>query len=226
MASERFDPATSQAARGADLIGALRDLGIVVSGTSLRPSCAPPTSTTSDATLTTLLDNLNTAIDKLSTDSQALAAKSAVTVADISALTSDMKSIHDAGVTVTADSLKTVMNQIALAVAGGSDLTQAKADFTALFDGTSLTQETIDKTFGDLVTLIDHSAVTVDDLNLIAADKAAVDSATQALKDAGYDPIRGKHGRGKPVTSTLSGTTSSTSSIAAIGRARRFAHGR
>lgn len=224
IASSHYGTSTYQAAKGVDLIGALRELGIVVSGSSLRASCAPPTS--SDATLTTLLDNLKTALDKLSTDSQALAAKSAVTVADISALTSDMKAIRDAGVTVSADSLKSVLNQIAFAVAGDSDLTQVKADFTALFDGTSLAQETIDKTFSDLVTVIDHSAVTVDDLNLIAADKAAVDTATQALKDAGYDQVRGKHGRAKPLNSTLTGTSGSTTSIAAIGRARRFAHGR
>lgn len=226
MASGQFGSLTSQAAKGADLIGALRELGIVVSGASFGSACTPPTSTTTDATLNALLENLTSAIDKLSTDSQALAAKSGVTVADISALTSDMKAIRGGGVSISADSLKTVLNKIALAVAGGTDLTQSKSDFTALFAGSSLTQETIDKTFDDLVTVIEHSAVTVEDLNLIAADKAAVDAAAQALKDAGYDPVRGKHGRAKPVTSTIAKTTSATASIAAIGRARRFAHGR
>ena len=226
-ASSQFGSFTSNDARGSDMIRALRELGIVVSGDSLKAACAPPTSTTtSDSTLTPLLDSLQSALAKLSTDRQALAAKSAVTAADISTLTSDMKAIPNAGVTVPADSLKSVVNQITLAVAGGSDLTQAKTEFTALFNGTSLTQETIDKTFGDLVTVIEHSAVTVDDLNLIAADKAAVESATQALKDAGYDPVHGKHGRARSLASILTGSSISASSILAIGRPRRYPHGR
>ncbi len=224
--SGQFGSLTTQAAKGADLIGALRDLGIVVTGSSFGTACTPTTSTTTDATLSALLDNLRTALDKLATDSQALAAKSAVTVADISALSSDMKAIRDAGMSISADSLKTVVNQIALAVAGDSDLTQARAGFTALFDGSSLSQETIDKTFDDIVTVIDHSGVTVDDLNVIAADKAAIDAANQALKDAGYDPVRGKQGRGRNITSNVSKSTGSASTFASIGRSRKFAHGR
>jgi hypothetical protein len=214
-------------ANGSDLLGVLQDIGIVVSGASFGHGCAPQSSTSTDSAMQTLLDNLKTSLDKLATDSQALAAKSAVTVSDISALTTDMKAIREAGVVLDAAATKTVFSALTQAVAGDADLTQVRADFAALFANSSVSQETIDKTFDDLIVLIDHSGVTTDDLNLIATDKAAVETARQALKDAGYEAGQGvRHGRGKLGNPLNSNSVISLTSGGSFARSRRFGRGR
>lgn len=167
-----------------------------------------PTST--DPAIQTLIDNLTTATTKMQTDQQALAAKSSVTVADINAVMTDSKAIADAGATLDKTALDAAMNTLARAVASGSDTTEAKTAFDALFTGTTVSQTTIDQTFTDLVKVITDSNVTTEDLDLIASDKAAITTAQQALTDAGYK--FGRHGDGTCPTSTTSTTSTTTSS--------------
>ncbi len=217
LAEQRQVGSMSHAAqRGTDLSGALRELGIMFTGMpgdsgGRAGKVDRILATTTDETLKTLLTNLKTATEKLTTDLKTVVAKSEVTVAEVSALMTDLKTIRDAGVTLDPAAVKTVIHDLAYAVANGSDLTESKTAFAALFEGSTVSQETIDKTFEDLVKVIDHSNVSAEDLDLIAADKAAVEAAKAALTKAGYD-----HSNPKPKPSTGIG------GIGGIGKARRF----
>lgn len=207
-----------------NILGSLGSLGILSMGEGLRGpggfghndsgnTTGVPPQYANDATATTLFTNLKTAMDQLRTDSQAIAAASGVTVADMSALMSDAQAIMQTGSTIDTTKLESAVSGLAYAVAGGTDQTQAKADFAAVFSGTSVTQATIDKTTADLVQAITDSKVTTANLDTLKADKAAVDAAQQALKDAGYAPGGGKDGCKDKSTTTTSSTSSSSSSV-------------
>ena len=174
----------------------------------------PPTTGT-DTTANTLFANLKTAMDQLLTDSQAIAANSGLTVADITALMNDSQTIAATGATLDATKLEAAVGSLAYAVAGGTDQTQAKADFAAVFSGTAVTQATIDKTTADLVQAVTDSKVTTANLDTLKADKAAVDSAQKALADAGYGPGSGK-GDCKTATTTTTSTSSSSGSSSSV----------
>ena len=95
-------------------------------------------------------------------------------MADLSALAADGKAISAAGLWLNPQSLDKVTAELATAVAAGTDTTQAKTDFAALFTGSSVSQATIDAAFTDLVKAIKDSGVTSAQLATIAADQAAV----------------------------------------------------
>jgi hypothetical protein len=135
-----------------------------------------------------LQDNLKTAMDKMKTDLQALATKSSVTIADMTALMDDGFKIAMSGVKIDGPAIENVMNQMARAVAGGTSTDDAKTAFNALFAGSKVSQETIDKTFADLINIMSKSNLTIADLDLIAADRAAIETARKALADAGVKP--------------------------------------
>ena len=109
------------------------------------------------ASQNTQVAQLNTDLQKLQTELQSLALKSRVTIVDITNLTTDGQTIAGAGFRINPQSLQKTVSELATAVAGGGDTTQAKTDFNALFSGSSVAQTTIDKAFSDLVQTIQDS---------------------------------------------------------------------
>ena len=130
----------------------------------------------STASQNSQLTQLNTDIQKLQTENQTLAAKSLVTVSDLTNLVTDSQTIAGAGLRLDPQSLDKVVNELITAVAAGTDTTQAKTDFNALFAGSNVAQTSIDKTSNDLVQTIQDSKITSADLSAVAADQAAVQS--------------------------------------------------
>jgi uncharacterized protein YukE len=133
---------------------------------------------------------LATALDKLSSDLQAIAAKSGVTLNDLRDLLADERAIAEAGFRPDATALQDAVGKLATAVASGADTGEAQAAFNALFADSSVGQETIDKAFADLVQTIQNSHVTADDLQTIADDRQAVQTALESLdrERAGTSP--------------------------------------
>lgn len=144
----------------------------------------PKPGMSSDPANRVLFDNLKTAMDKMKADGQTMMAKSGVTIADMMALASDASAIMATGAKIDMAAAEPVMNQLARAVLGGTSTDDARTAFYALFAGTSVKQETIDKTFADLTGAISRSNLTIADLDLIAADRAAIDAALKAINDA------------------------------------------
>jgi hypothetical protein len=138
---------------------------------------------------------LNTDIAKLQTDLQAIAAKSGVTIADLQNLNSDDAAIDQAGLRLDPQALQTAASAIATAVATGSDTSQAKTDFSALFANSNVTQTTIDKAFADIVQTVTDSKVTGTDLTTIATDQTNIKNDLNALK-AGSGSVSGSEGGG------------------------------
>lgn len=157
---------------GDDLLGSLASVGVVIGGGEIggpaRGMYAPW------ASQNTQVAQYNTDLQKLQTELQSLAAKSRVTIVDISNLTGDSQTIAGAGFWINPQNLQKTVSELATAVAGSADTTQAKTDFNALFTGSSVAQTTIDKAFNDLVQTIQDSKVTAEDLTTLAADQTAV----------------------------------------------------
>lgn len=201
-----------------NIFNALATIGITPVGKGLglgRDDDHVPPTTGTDTTVNTLFANLKTAMDQLRKDTQAIAANSGLTVADIMALTNDSQTIAATGASIDSSKLEAAVNSLAYAVAGGTDQTQAKADFAAVFSGTAVPQATIDKTTADLVQAITDSKVTTTNLDTLKTDKANLDAAQKALSESGYGPGSGK-GDCKTATTTTS-STSSTSSTSTSG---------
>jgi trimeric autotransporter adhesin len=110
----------------------------------------------------------------LQTELQTLSAKSAATIQDLQNLTADSQSIAQTGFTFNGNTLNPVISELATAVAGGASTSQAQADFSALFSGSSVSQTSIDSAFADLVKAIQDSGVTTTDLATVASDEAAI----------------------------------------------------
>lgn len=207
-----------------NILGALGAIGITPVGGGFGHGFGkdgdhvPPTSST-DTTANALFSNLKTATDQLRTDSQTIAANSGLTVADLTALMNDSQTIAASGATLDATKLEAAVSILAYAVAGGTDQTQSKADFAAVFSGTGVTQATIDKTTADLVQAITDSKVTTANLDTLKADKAAVDAAQKALADAGYGPgqVKGNCPAPSSTSTTTTGSSSSSGVMVASG---------
>ena len=222
---------------GGNLLGALGSLGIAPAGGGLfghhefGENHDTPPSTTTDPATTALFTNLKTAMDKLGTDTLALASKSGLTVADMSNLVTDSKTIGATGSTIDKAALNKAVSGLAYTVAGGTDQTLAKADFAAVFIGTTVTQSTIDKTAADIVQAVTDSNVTTTDLDLISADKAAIDVAQKDLTDAGVVPGEGgdcdksKSATTGPTSTTTAVSTNSTPTNNAISTSKVNLHG-
>jgi hypothetical protein len=120
----------------------------------------------------------NTQATQLQTELQGLAAKSGVTVADLTKLSTDEQTIEQSGYWFEGQNLQKAVSELATAVASGSDMTQAHADFTALFKGSSVPQSAIDATFNDLVQALKDSGVSAADLTTVATDQT---NATRSI---------------------------------------------
>jgi hypothetical protein len=174
---------------GGDLVGSLNSVGIVTGNAEVggypEGLRAPWFAQNSQIT------QLQTDVQTLNTELQSLAAKSGVTVADLSSLQTDTQSIVGAGAWLNPQNLQKSISELATAVAGGSDTTQAKTDFNALFTGTNVAQTTIDKTFNDLIETIQDSRVTTTDLSTVATDQGAIQTDLNNLMSG-----HGAHGEG------------------------------
>jgi len=159
--------------------------------------------TTPSGTLT----QLQTDAQKLATDLQGLTAKSGVTIADLTNLSTDSQTIAMTGTSLNRTALNKAVTDLATAVAGGTDTTAAKAEFSALFTGTSVLQATIDKTYADVVQTVMDSKVTPTDINTITTDRTAVQTDLTNLHQAqaattGTGPGTGGTGKGKTRVTT------------------------
>jgi hypothetical protein len=113
-------------------------------------------------------------LQALRTELESLAAKSGVTIADLQSLTTDSQAISQTGFHFDVKSLNSTISELATAVAGQTSTSPAQTDFTALFNGSSVSSTTITKTFKDLIKAIQDSAVTTTDLSTVASDEAAI----------------------------------------------------
>ena len=193
---------------GNNFLGSLASVGVVTGGEFGGPAgsyYSPWASQNSQ------IAQLNTDLQKLQTELQSLAAKSGITIVDVDNLTTDGQSIAGAGFWINPQNLQKSVTELATAVASGGSTTQAKTDFTALFNGSNVAQTSIDKTFTDLVQAIQDSKITTADLSAVAADQAAIQSDLNNLPGGG---------RGLGGTQAISGGTTSLSSILATSLSR------
>ena len=93
----------------------------------------------------------------------------------------DSQTINQAGFSFDFPSLTTTISELATAVAGGTSTDQAQKDFTALFNGSSVSTTTINNTFADLTKAIQDSKVLPADLTAVAADQAAIQADLKNL---------------------------------------------
>jgi hypothetical protein len=200
---------------GDDLLGSLSSIGVLTGGGGLggpaRGMYTPWAGQSSQVA------QLNTDLQKLQTELQGLAVKSRVTIVDLANLTADGQSIAGAGFWINPQSLQKTVSELATAVAGGSDTTQAKADFNALFSGSNVAQATIDKAFNDLVQTIQDSKVTAADLSAVAADQTAIQNDLNNLPGGGrwFGGERALSGGGVALTSNLA-TSLSAAGVATL----------
>jgi len=132
----------------------------------------------------TTISQLQTDWKALITELQTLAAKSGVTVANLESLALDSQAIGQAGFHFNASSLHSVISELATALAASppASTTQAQSDWTALFNGSSVSTTVITNTFNDLVTGIQNSNVTTTDLTTVASDEAAIQTDLANLR--------------------------------------------
>src|SRR5258708_20265258 len=78
------------------------------------------------------------------------------------------------GVHFDFQNLNKVTSELATAVAGGTSTTQAQADFTTLFSGSSVSTSVINTTFTDLIKTTGASHVTTPALTTIPANEAPI----------------------------------------------------
>jgi hypothetical protein len=127
----------------------------------------------------------------LLTELQSLASKSSVTVADVESVVIDSQAIAQAGYQFDRQDLKSVVSELATAVAGGTSTAQAQTDFNNLFSGSSVSTTVITNTFNDLVKTITDSGVTTTDLSTVASDEAAIQADLSNLPGHGASPWPG-----------------------------------
>lgn len=178
-------PASAQVMASLTDSGILGGIGGPVGGPIGHDSEAP---TSDDPAIQTLLDNLKTATDTLKADSEAIAANSGLTVASLNSLHRAIADLDAEGVTLDKTATDTAVSSLVRAVAGQTDTTEAAAAFTALFADSGVSQEKIDSAISAITKVVSESNLTVENLDTLQADKAAVESAFQALNDSGYEP--------------------------------------
>jgi len=188
------------------LLGSLSYVGVVTSPVAVfnQPTLASSSSTSA-------FSQLEADVQKLQNELQGLATRSVITIADLQSLTSDGQAISRAGFSFNFQSLKPVLSELAAAVAAGSSTTQAQSDFTALFNGSSVSASVISTTFSDLVKAIQASKVTPTELSTVAADEAAIQTDLKNLnvaKTGGTGTGSGTPGSG----TTGTGSTGSSKS--------------
>lgn len=131
---------------------------------------------------------LTTELAKLKTDTQAVVAGSTVTDAQRQALGMDLKSIAKTGFRVGESTLQPVVESLLTSLADGSYANassgiaaQNQADFTALFSGSSVDSALIAQTYTHLVDVARNMNISTDELNTLAADRAAIEASLTRL---------------------------------------------
>jgi hypothetical protein len=187
LACEALEPRLVLTYAGpSSLLGSLSYVGVVTTPIETRSlqilPPMPPTPANAIAPVSSTVGagmmwtKLRADLQALETELQTLAAKSGVTIADLQNLTNDSQAIAHAGLYFQASTLNPVVSELATAVAGQTDTSQAHSDFTGLFSSSSVSSMTVTNTFLDLVKAIQDSAVTTTDLSTVAADEAAIQS--------------------------------------------------
>jgi predicted outer membrane protein len=202
------------------LLGALSSVGVVTSPVVVAPRPLVP----SPLTPTTPGGNsqLQADLQKLQAELRSLAAKSGLTIADLQSLVVDSQAIHRAGFSFDSQSLNQAISELATAVAGGMSTTQAQTDFSALFNGSSVSTTTINTTFSDLIKAIQDSKVLPGDLTAVAADRAAIQADLNNLHPGNGDGAgSGSGGTGSGGTSSGGTTTGGTTGTGSTRRGGR-----
>jgi cell division protein FtsB len=189
------------------LTQSLTSLGVVTT-----PITSDDRSVDSSSTDDSSLTQLKTDEQTLATQLQTLSAKSQVTVADLTKLDEDAQTIAQDGYWFEGNNLQSVISELATAVAGGTSTTQAQADFTALFSGSTVPQSAIDTTFNDLVQVIKDSGVTPTDLTTVATDQAAIQADLSSLGIVGSSDNGTGCGPGTNTDSSSTSTSTTSSS--------------
>jgi hypothetical protein len=200
------------------LLGGLSSVGVVTSPVVVSPwrLILPPVTATATAAATGPFSQLQADEQKLQTELQSLAAKSGLTIADLQNLVGDSRAINQAGFSFDIQSLNKTISELATAVVGGTSTSQAQTDFTALFNGSSVSTSTINSTFSDLTKAIRDSKVLPGDLTTVAADQAAIQADLKNLYPGKGDGAgAGSGGTGSGGTS--SGGTTGTGSTGTSG---------
>jgi hypothetical protein len=169
-------------ATAGNLVGALNTVGVLTGPVVVNPLPRLPILPITAAPQTTKIAELETDWKTLVTELQSLAAKSGVTIADVESVVSDGQAIGQAGYHFNAQSLKTVISELANAVASGASTGQSETDFNNLFTGSSVSTTLLTSTFNDLVKIITDSSATTTDLSTVASDEAAVQSDLTAIR--------------------------------------------
>ena len=190
----------------ATLLGGLSSVGVVTSPVVVVPRPLVPTPL---APVTVgAYSQLQADEQKLQMELQSLAAKSGLSISDLQHLVSDSQAINQAGFFFDFQSLTKTISELATAVAGGTSTSQAQADFTALFNGSSVSTTTINNTFSDLTKAIQDSKVLPADLTAVAADQAAIQADIKNLYPGKGDGTgSGSGGTGTGGTTGSGGTT-------------------
>jgi hypothetical protein len=164
----------------------------------------------------TQASQIQTDQNALQTDLQTIASSSGVTAADLANLGSDSQVIAGSGVKLDGPSLTKVTSELATAVTGGADASQAKSDFNALFANSSISQTTVDKAFNDMTVAIQHSNVTSANLQTVAAAQQVVQADIGNLRNGvtGSSSIVATSSTSASSSSSAAGATAGTGSTA------------
>lgn len=174
---------------GAQIMGSLTEAGALGGmGGPIGPDLTGQTS--DDPAIQKLLDNLTAALNQQKTNSDAIAAKSNLTVTAIDALHQALSGLDVEGLTLDKTAADAAVNALVRAVAAQTDTTGATAAFRALFTDSGVSQAAIDTAISAITRVVTESNLTVADLDTLKADRAAVDAAFQALRDAGHEPFQ------------------------------------
>ncbi len=170
------------------LLGSLTSTGVVTSPVVVAAQVSTPSLPGGWSSSNAQVAQLNSDVQKLATELQSLAGKSGVTIADLESLATDTQSITNTGFRFQFSTLTPVISELASAVAGGTSTAQAQSDFSALFNGSSVSSSVISTTFSDLVRTISDSHVATSDLSTVSGDESAIQTDLHNLP-WGYFPL-------------------------------------
>ncbi|MDX2036750.1 MAG: hypothetical protein SFX72_08865 [Isosphaeraceae bacterium] len=117
---------------------------------------------------------LSADIEKLRTDLQTLASRSSVTISDLASLREIDRSIVEAGLGLDETRLDAAVESLARAIAGGMDPASAEAELRSVLIDGGMTEDAAGVALSAVSAVIRKSNVSVADLDLIEADRAAV----------------------------------------------------
>jgi predicted outer membrane protein len=203
-----------------EILASLSAAGVVTSPVALLdPALLQPVSATN------VYAQLEADMQALQKELASLAAKSGVTVADLESLTVDGQAAAQAGFHFDPQTANPVIAELAAAVASGGSTAQAKADFIALFAGSSVATTVINTMFADTVKAIQDSKVTSTDLATVSAQEAAIQTDLNHLGFGSGNTGGSGNGSGSSGGSTSgSGSTGTTSDSGSTGTTSGAVH--